>query len=180
MGLEVVSEHCSLLSKDRSLTEQKFFEMATKAVNDCGLSLYDLDYNTHSSVLRLFIWKPETKTAEIDDCVRVDHAMTPYIEEADWLGDDLTLEVSSPGIYRTLKTLQHFTLAEGESVMIFLMDKLKSLENDENCPRALKTTKKFKADIIKVFDDHLEIEVQKYRFKLKYSDIKKANLDPTL
>ena len=61
----------------RSNLEQKFFELTEKIVHENNYALYDVEYHSGSSTLRVFIMDPETKTAVIEDCVKVDRAFDP-------------------------------------------------------------------------------------------------------
>ena len=105
------------LTKNLSQTEQKYTELAMKIVAECDLELYDLEFVQGSSTLRVFIRDPKTNTAEIDDCVKVDRAFSPYCEDLEWIPDNFILEVSSPGVYRSLKRLDHFE-AESEVLLV--------------------------------------------------------------
>ncbi|MBP9673975.1 MAG: hypothetical protein KBD63_02685 [Bacteriovoracaceae bacterium] len=64
----------------RNELEQKFFELCNLVVQEQGLCLYDLFYNASSALLRLFIMNKKTGTALIEDCVKVDSALSPYFE----------------------------------------------------------------------------------------------------
>ena len=99
------------LAKSLSKTEQRYTDLSLKVIEECGLELYDLEFAAGSSTLRVFIRDPQTNSAEIDDCVKVDRAFSPYCEELEWIPDNFVLEVSSPGIYRGLKKLEHFEVA---------------------------------------------------------------------
>ena len=74
--------------------EEKLFDMTTKVVEETGFILYEMDYISGSSTLRVFIMNKDTGSAVIEDCIKVDHGFTPYMEEADWVPDDIVLEVA--------------------------------------------------------------------------------------
>jgi ribosome maturation factor RimP len=147
-------------------------------VAENSLKLYDMDYVAGSSTLRVFIMDPETKTAVIDDCVKIDRAMTPYFEE-DWVPDDIVLEVSSPGVYRSLKTLDHFNMSKGELVLLNLE---KSLDEygQKQLPKSLMKAKKVRGKLIEVTETNIKLNIEGIEFAFNYSDVKKATLDPDL
>ncbi|MDH4467478.1 MAG: hypothetical protein QE271_05415 [Bacteriovoracaceae bacterium] len=102
----------------KSSSSEKFRSLVEAAIQTVPpLKLYDLEYQTGSALLRLFIINPETLTAEMPDCVRVDHALTEPLQ-ADWIPEGITLEVSSPGIYRSLRTPWHFEMSVGRRIKL--------------------------------------------------------------
>lgn len=54
----------------------------------------------------------------IKDCVRITKALGPVLDVEDAIRSAYTLEVSSPGLDRPLKTPHHFRLAEGLTVRV--------------------------------------------------------------
>jgi ribosome maturation factor RimP len=94
--------------------------MAQNAVHEAGMALYDMEYVPQKKFLRLYIINQETKTAVIEECVKVDHFMTPLLEDLNGIPEGITLEVSSPGLYRDLKNRQHFEWSTGMRVKVYL------------------------------------------------------------
>lgn len=159
--------------------EKKFFDLCTKVCSAEGFHLYDLEYQPGQHLLRVYIMNPETKTALIEDCVRIDRAMTPYIEEEEWMPAELNLEVSSPGLYRSLKVLEHFEMAKGERVSLTLLQKLTE-DEFELLPRSLRGQKKFSANLVEITSEKLELEFDGYKLQIEFENIKKAQMDPEL
>ncbi len=58
------------------------------------------------------------ETVGIHDCVRVAKALGPVLDVEDLVPGKYTLEVSSPGVNRVLKTPRHFELAVGRKVRV--------------------------------------------------------------
>ena len=137
-----------------------------------------MDYITGSSTLRVFIMDPSTKSAVIEDCVKVDRAMTPFFEE-EWIPEDIVLEVSSPGVYRALKTLEHFKISQGEIVLLQL-EKLLDKDDFEQLPKALHKAKKVRGKLIEVNENNIKIDIEGFELAFEYNQIKKATLDPDL
>lgn len=165
------------LGKDRNGIEKKFFELANQAVEALGFQLYDMDYISGSHLLRLYIMNPKTKSAVLDDCVSVDRAMTPLLEQ-EWVPSELTLEVSSPGIYRHLRTKDHFQMALGERLQLALKEPLVI-----KGPKDKDIKRQKVIGLLKSIDDtsiRLGLVPEDSEYEIKFEIIKKANLDPDL
>lgn len=160
----------------RSGVEGKFFDLCTMVAKNLGYELYDLEYIIGSKLLRVYIMNPQTKTALIDDCVKMDDALTPYFESETWMPQEITLEVSSPGIYRNIRTLDHFQKALGNKVA-FVLNKSLSGEEYSELPRSITTQKKLIAKLVEVKDSALAVEIETFKFNIKLDDIKKANIE---
>ena len=95
-----------------------------------GFECIDTDWDAQSRTLRVFVDNP-TKGVALDDCALVSHKLVE-IEELDQLiACEFNLEVSSPGIERPLRTLEHFKAAFGENsdVEIKLIEKHQNSRN---------------------------------------------------
>ena len=99
---------------------ETLLKMAIQAVQHAGLSLYEMEYLPHKKFLRLFIINEDSKTAVIEECVKVDHAITPLLEDLTGIPQGITLEVSSPGLFRDLKSRQHFEWSIGTRIKLYL------------------------------------------------------------
>ncbi len=165
------------INRNRTGLEQKFYELTNKIVAECGYELYDMDYIQGSSTLRVFIMDPKTKTAVIDDCVKVDRAFNPYCETEDWIPDDFILEVSSPGVYRSLKAIDHFKLAMGEMIECRISGKL-TPEQSQGLDKSDASSTKFRGELKEVNAEDFKIDFKGHDLSLSYQQLKKANLDP--
>lgn len=157
---------------------EKFNEQAEKICKDLGYILYDIEYLHQMKMLRLYIMDPNTNTAVIDDCVKVDHAFSPFMDETAWVPEEIVLEVSSPGLYRSLKTSKHFELALNTPITLSLKKNLGEIfpgEFDKKISKLKKVTavlKEYTDEAVTVeFNEDLDI-------KINHNDIKKANLEP--
>ncbi len=168
-----------LLEKTREGLEKRFFDRCLAIIKEEGFDLYDLNYLKGSQTLRVFIRNPETKTADLNDCIKIDKALTPFIDEEDWVPDSLVLEVSSPGIYRNLSTKEHFVEAIGEIVSITIMGNLDESLN-QDLPNNIAKTKKFRGELASVEAEYIKIECSKSLVTIKFEQIKKAHIDPEL
>lgn len=165
-----------VLRGPRSGMELKFYDIAIKILTDLGLELYDLEWNAPSGQLCLFIMDSKTKTALIEDCVKVDRAFTPYIESETWMPENLTLEVSSPGLFRFLTSVEHFKGVEDQDVTLALTKKI-----DETIypdfPKVLRNNLKIKVKLLEAKEDSILFDARGVRIEIPYTQIKKANLE---
>lgn len=97
-------------------TEQLLLPIAQEA----GVEIYDVEYVKEGSdwYLRAYIDKPEG--VNIGDCETVSRALSDKLDEADFIEDAYILEVSSPGLGRTLKKDKHLEKSIGEEVEVRL------------------------------------------------------------
>lgn len=106
-------------------------------VRGLGYELWELEYGTRQGggFLRLYIDKPQlgghrdtlsdgSPEAEsesgitVDDCARVSHAVSEVMDAEDPVTGHYTLEVSSPGLDRVLRTPAHFSRFVGGQVKL--------------------------------------------------------------
>lgn len=85
-----------------------------------GVEIYDVEYVKEGSdwYLRAYIDKPEG--VNIIDCENVSRALSEALDREDFIPDAYILEVSSPGLGRTLKKDKHLLKSIGEEVEIKL------------------------------------------------------------
>ncbi len=166
------------LEVELSNMEHKFSDLCHSVVAECGLELYSFNYNTGSAVLQVLIMDPATGSAVIEDCIKVDHAFTPHLE-SEWVPDNLTLEVSSPGVFRPLISYDHFERAVGEQIQLTLKKRFEELIA-EGYPRSFKGQKKVKSVLTALDEAGLDLEFNGWSYRLPFDAIKKANLEPEL
>ena len=85
-----------------------------------GVEIYDVEYVKEGSdwYLRAYIDKPEG--VNIIDCENVSRALSEALDKEDFIPDAYILEVSSPGLGRTLKKDKHLLKSIGQEVEIKL------------------------------------------------------------
>jgi len=79
-----------------------------------GLELYDLELS--KQILRVYVSTPGGVTLE--QLATANHAISTYLDEHDPFSGRYTLEVTSPGVERKLRTPAQFAGAIGEAVRI--------------------------------------------------------------
>jgi len=98
--------------------ETRTEEILVPIVTDAGVSVYDVEYVKEGAdwYLRVYIDKPEG--VNINDCEVVNRALSAKMDELDFIEDAYILEVSSPGLGRTLKKTRHFEQSMGQEVEV--------------------------------------------------------------
>jgi ribosome maturation factor RimP len=86
-----------------------------------GLDLVDLIYRYEGRdlILRVLVDKPEGGIT-LDECARLNSQISEILDEKDILQTRYVLEVSSPGLDRTLKTKNDFLRCMNRKVRFFL------------------------------------------------------------
>lgn len=103
------------------MSRREDYESRTEAllqpiVEQYGVSIYDVEYVKEGAdyYLRAYIDKPEG--VSIIDCENVSRALSDALDKADFIPDAYILEVSSPGLGRSLKKDKHLAASIGEEV----------------------------------------------------------------
>ena len=91
-------------------------DLVAPAVADVGAELYDVEF--HGGVLRVFI--DAENGVEVSQIQQVSRAVGRILDEADPIPGRYTLEVSSPGLERSLRTEAHYRSAIGTDVKLKL------------------------------------------------------------
>lgn len=84
-----------------------------------GFSLYDIE--AHGPVIRVTVSSlRENENPSIDDLSSISRELSRMLDDVDPIGASYTLEVSTPGLERKLRTPSHFAGAVGETASIKL------------------------------------------------------------
>lgn len=107
------------------MSRREDYEARTEALlqpitEGLGIEIYDVEYVKEGSnyYLRAYIDKPGG--VNITDCETVSRALSDALDREDFIPDAYILEVSSPGLGRTLKRDRHFEKSIGKEVEIKL------------------------------------------------------------
>jgi ribosome maturation factor RimP len=130
-----------------------------------GYELVELEYAPARGrgALRLFIDKPEG--IGLDDCERVSHEVSALLDVEDPIPGAYTLEVSSPGDDRVLRTRAHFDRFVGSRVHVELL-----------APRAGR--RRYTGTLRSVADDGVVLEVDRDNVNVPFREIGRARLAP--
>ena len=148
------------------MSRDKLIKLVEPLVEQLGFELADLELRTGGryGILRIFIDKADG--IGIEDCEEVSRRVSAIFDVEDPVQSDYTLEVSSPGLDRTLTKLAHFQRFMGQDVKVKLRF---PLEGRRNYRGALKA-----AD-----EDKIEVEVDGESLSLPLATIESARLIPT-
>ena len=130
-----------------------------------GFELVELEYGAGRAhgVLRLFIDSPAG--IKVEDCTRVSREVSALLDVADPIPTAYTLEVSSPGFDRVLRTRAHFDRFLGSRVFVELKE-----------PRAGR--RRYTGTLLTVDDAGLALEVDREQVTVGFDEIGKARLAP--
>ncbi len=98
----------------------KVGEILERTLPAMGYELVDWDMSARSGLMRVFIDKP--KGVDVEDCARVSNHLT-HLFSVEGVDFD-RLEVSSPGLDRSLKKAADFTRFAGEEVRLTLVERI--------------------------------------------------------
>ena len=132
--------------------------------------LVDLEFarEGRGGVLRIYIDRTAGEPnvgITVDDCAKVSHAVSEILDTQDPIKGHYTLEVSSPGFDRILRTRAHFARFVGERVFAEL-----KLPIDGR--------RRFAGTLKSVADDTIVVEVDGKAYSLPLERIQKARLRP--
>ena len=133
-------------------------ELLAPIAKAVGVEIYDVEYVREGSdyYLRAYIDKPGG--VDINDCERVSRILSDALDEKDFIQDAYILEVSSPGLGRTLKKDKHLEKSLGEDVEV------KTYKPVDNC-------KEF-SGVLKTYDENsITIEAEGRELVFAKADI---------
>ncbi len=150
-------------------TEEKLVNLLALPINNVGYDLIDLKCNRHGSqqFIQLFIDSPNG--VGIDDCVTVNQVVQEVMESNNPIHKAYTIEVSSPGIFRKLKTTEHYKTFTGQRINVRLQQKIQGVKN------AIGKLEECTEEGIR-----LKLETGESELVIPFSFITKANLEPKL
>jgi ribosome maturation factor RimP len=93
---------------------QALQELAGPILESLGLTLYDLE--VHGTSVVVAVDRPDG--VDLDALADATQALSRALDEVDPIAGRYTLEVTSPGLERRLRTPEHFSAAVGETVSV--------------------------------------------------------------
>jgi ribosome maturation factor RimP len=97
-----------------SVVTERVHELITPVLSDLGLDLYDLDHA--GGVLRVVVDRPGG--VDLTAIASATRSISRELDHADPIPGRYQLEVTSPGLERTLRTPAHFAGAVGATVKV--------------------------------------------------------------
>lgn len=150
------------LNKEEKLAkvEERIEELVTSTIGELGYRVYDVMYvkEGKDNYLRIFI--DNDAGISLDDCEKVNNAITDMLDEANIIKDQYFLEISSPGIERHIRKDKHLEEHIGKEIIVNLfrpMDKLKEITGE---------LKKFDKDTLTLLTEGKEIVIERNNISL--------------
>ncbi len=100
--------------------EEKVQNLLENTIINLGYELYDVIYEKEGKDFYLRIFIDKESGISINDCEYVNNNINDILDEADYIKDAYFLEVSSPGLERTLRKDKHFISQIGNEIYIKL------------------------------------------------------------
>lgn len=104
----------------RETYETRTEELLQPIVEQNNVEIYDVEYVKEGSDWYLRAYIDKEGGVDIQDCENVSRALSDRLDETDFIEDAYILEVSSPGLGRSLKKDRHFAKSIGEEVEVKL------------------------------------------------------------
>lgn len=99
-------------------TSERLREIIEPIVADLGLDLYDLDFTGGTLVVTIDVLPGTAGGVDVSAITSVTRAVSHKLDELDPIATAYSLEVSSPGLERTLRTPRHHQRAVGQKVNV--------------------------------------------------------------
>ena len=143
----------------------RLIELVEPLLGQLGYELVELEYapSRGHAQLRIFIDQPAG--VGIEDCERVSHEVSGLLDVEDPIPTAFTLEVSSPGHDRVLRTPEHFQRFVGSRVKVEL-----------SVPREAR--KRYTGMLTATGADGIQLEVDGEGVGIRFEEIAKARLAP--
>jgi ribosome maturation factor RimP len=144
---------------------ERLFALIEPLLAQLGYELIELDYAPARGrgTLRIFIDRPEG--IGLDDCERVSREVSALLDVEDPIPGAYSLEVSSPGADRVLRTRAHFDRFVGSRVHVEL-----------TAPR--EGRRRYTGTLAAVEDEGVVLEVDRQNVSVAFREIGRARLAP--
>jgi ribosome maturation factor RimP len=128
-----------------------------------GYELVELEYGAGPGRASLRVFIDAAAGIGVDDCERVSREISALLDVEDPIAAAYTLEVSSPGFDRVLRTREHFGRFVGSRVFVELKE-----------PRAGR--RRYTGELLAVDDAGIALAVDRERVAVAFAEIGKARL----
>ena len=138
--------------------ESKVTQLLEDIIKNLGYDLYDVFYVKEGKdyYLRIIIDKPDG--IDINDCEKVNNAINDILDEADYIKEQYFLEVSSPGVERTLRKEKHYKSQIGNEINVKLF-------------KPIDKQKEFIGILLEYNDKEITLKVDEKNVKIDLKDI---------
>ena len=139
--------------------EEKVEKLLEPKIQEIGYELYDVEYAKEGKnyFLRIIIDKPEG--IDLNDCEKVNNAITDMLDEANYIKEQYFLEVSSPGIERVIRKEKHLKQNIGQEIQVKLFRK------DQN------GKKEYQGKLLDYTSENITIQTSEEKIKIERKNI---------
>jgi ribosome maturation factor RimP len=143
----------------------KLIALTEPLLGQLGYELVDLEFvpGRSQATVRVFIDRPEG--VGLEDCERASHELSALLDVEDPVPVAYTLEVSSPGLDRVLRTPAHFQRFVGERIWLELRV-------------AREGRRRYTGQLEALTDDGIELNVDGAMVSVPFAEIGRARLAP--
>ncbi|MFZ3229377.1 MAG: ribosome maturation factor RimP [Pseudobdellovibrio sp.] len=150
--------------------------IASKVAEQDGCILYDVEISGtgNGRALRIFIDK-DTGVG-IEECTSIAKGLNLILEDKEDLvpGGNYSLEVSSPGLDRSLSKPWHFEKAVGKKIYVKLTQALGTIATVEE--KGMQTMKQFEEVLVAATANELSFQIKSKLIKIPLSKIEKSKV----
>jgi len=149
--------------------EQKIFSLLSEHLKIAGFELVEVNVGMMNAQKTIQLYIDSPNSIQIEDCVNVNQIAKNIFGKTKQNYKDCVLEVSSLGIFRKLKTPDHFKSSTGKRIKVHLQKKIEGLMT-------------VTGDLQKCDEETICILPDTYgsNMIIPYSLISRANLEPLL
>lgn len=113
----------------------EIYEMVKPIADEFNYDIYHIEYVKENGEFYLRIYIEKDSGITLSDCEALSRRVSDLMDEKDPIKDPYFLEVSSPGLNRTLFTEEHYKRFIGKEIMVKLT---KSVDGKKNIKGILK------------------------------------------
>ncbi len=136
--------------------EEKVTNLVEPIIEKIGYELYDVEYAKEGKNYFLRIFIDNEKGIDLNDCEKVNDAITDILDTENYIKDQYFLEISSPGIERVLRKDKHLEKNIGTDINVKLFKK------DENGKKEyLGKLKEYNQNEIFIEQEEKEIKIER-------------------
>lgn len=143
--------------------KDRVLKLAMRVAQEQGVEVFDIELlGKNKLLLRVTIDKEEGVT--LDDCEKFSRSLEAFLDVENPVPGSYTLEVSSPGLDRPLRSIKEFEKNIGKLTRIITIEKIKG----QNF---------FIGRIISVGSDYVKLLVNEHEIDIPFEKISKARLE---
>ncbi|MBO5180023.1 MAG: ribosome maturation factor RimP [Clostridia bacterium] len=143
--------------------EKTIYDLSLPIVNELEYKLYDVMYLKEGKEYYLRIFIDHENGIDLDDCEKVSNRISDMLDEVDPISTQYNLEVSSCGLERHLREIEHYEAAVGKNIELKFF---KAVDGQKQVEGILKTIK----------EDVIIIETEEKEFEVKIDDVSSAKI----